>query len=185
MQHFLVLSDASEATLRHWGNIYKLYRLYIFLREGHHFVLYVLNGEATLWHKLHKLYSFLTVNQQTNKCCFQKQQQPNHAWGSVWLFYDLQCISGRQQWGQFGVAVFYSGANHIHSVWVRCPGMNICSPGHWRQTQPLLQSNRADVWRLSLSLRPRREESPTQSKVGVMAIPGHRTLTLCMWLALL
>ena len=37
MQHFLVLSDASEATLRHWGNIYKLYRLYIFLREGHHF----------------------------------------------------------------------------------------------------------------------------------------------------
>ena len=44
MQHFLVLSDASEATLRHWGNIYKQYRLYICLREGHHFVLYVLNG---------------------------------------------------------------------------------------------------------------------------------------------
>ena len=62
-------------------------------------------------------------NQQTNKCCCQKQRQPNHAWGSVWLFYDLQCISGRQQWGQCGVAVFYSWANHIHSVWVRCPGM--------------------------------------------------------------
>ena len=27
MQHFLVLSLALEATLRHWGNIYKLYRL--------------------------------------------------------------------------------------------------------------------------------------------------------------
>ena len=37
--------------------------------------------------------------------------------------YGLQCISGRQQWGQFGVAVFYSRANHIHTVWVRCPGM--------------------------------------------------------------
>ena len=123
MQLFLVLSDASEATLRHWWNICKLYRLYIFFREGHHFVLYVLNGGPTLWHKLHKLYIFLTVNQQTNKCCFQKQQPPNHAWGSVWLLYDLQCISGRQQWGQFGVAVFYSRANHIHSVWVRCPGM--------------------------------------------------------------
>ena len=123
MQHFLVLCDASGATLRHWGNIYKLYRLYIFLREGHHFVLYVLNGEATLWHKLHKLYSLLTVNQQTNKYCFQKQQQPNHTWGSLWLFYGLQHISGRQQWGQFGVAVFYSRANHIHRVWVRCPGM--------------------------------------------------------------
>ena len=53
--------------------------VYIFLGEGHHFVLYVLNVKATLWHKLHKLYSFLKVNQQTNKCCFQKQQQPNHA----------------------------------------------------------------------------------------------------------
>ena len=39
------------------------------------------------------------------------------------VFYDLQCISGRQQWGQFGVAVYYSRANNIHSVWVRCPGM--------------------------------------------------------------
>ena len=114
MQHFLVLSDALETTLRHQGNIYKLYSLYTFLREGHHFVLYVLNGEATLWHKVHKLYSFLTVNQQTNKCWLQKPNQPNHAWGSQWLFYDLQCISGRQQWGQFGVAVFYSRANHIH-----------------------------------------------------------------------
>ena len=113
MQHFLVLSDALEATIRHWGNIYKLYRLYIFYREGHHFVLYVLKGKATLHRTLHKLYSFLTVKQQTNKCCFQNQQQPNHAWGSAWLFYDLQCISGRQQWGQFGVAVFYSRANHM------------------------------------------------------------------------
>ena len=67
MQHFLVLSDASKATFRHWGNICKLYRLYIFLREGHHFVLYVLNGEATLWHKLHKLYSFPQwISKQTN-----------------------------------------------------------------------------------------------------------------------
>ena len=123
MQHFLVLSDASEATLRHCVNLHKLYTLYIFLREVHHFVLYVLNGEATLWHKPHKLYSFLTVNHETNKCCLKKQQQPNHAWGSVWLIYDLQCIFGRQQWGQFGVAVFYSRANHIHNVWVRCPGM--------------------------------------------------------------
>ena len=41
------------------------------MREGHYFVLYVLNGEATLWLKLHKLYSFLTVNPQTNKCCFK------------------------------------------------------------------------------------------------------------------
>jgi hypothetical protein len=104
MQHFLGLSDASEATLRQWGNIYKLYRLYIFMREAQHCVLYVLNGEAILWHNLHNLHSFLTGNRPTSKCCFQKQQQPNHAWGSVWLFYDLQCISGRQQWGQFGVA---------------------------------------------------------------------------------
>ena len=64
MQHFMVPSDASEATLRHWGNIYKLYRLYTFLRDGHYFVLYVLNGKATLWHKLHKLCSFLAVNQK-------------------------------------------------------------------------------------------------------------------------
>ena len=67
MQHFLVLNVASEATLKH---IHKLYRLYIFMREGRHFVLYVLNGEATLWHKLnvHELYSFFAVYQQTNKC---------------------------------------------------------------------------------------------------------------------
>ena len=91
MQHFLNLSDASEATLRHWGNSYKLYRrLYIFLREGHHIVLHVLNGEATLWHKLHKLYTFLTVNQQTNKRGFKQLQQPNHAWGIVWLYYCMQ-----------------------------------------------------------------------------------------------
>ena len=50
MDKFMVLSEAAEATLRHRGNIYKLYRLYIFLR------------------------------------------------------------------GQFGVAVFYSRANHMHSV---------------------------------------------------------------------
>ena len=30
---------------------------------------------------------------------------------------------GRQQWGQFGVKVFHSRGNHIHSVWVQCPGM--------------------------------------------------------------
>ena len=72
MQHFLVLTDASETTLRQKGNIYKLYRLYILVREGHHLVQYVLNGEATLWPKLHKLYSFPTVNQQINKHCLQK-----------------------------------------------------------------------------------------------------------------
>ena len=73
MQHFLVLSWASEATLRHWGNVYKLYRLYVFLREGHRFVLYALNGEATLWHKLQKLYSFFALDQQTNKCSSNSQ----------------------------------------------------------------------------------------------------------------
>ena len=98
MQHFMVLSDASEATLRHWGNIYILYRLYTFSREGHPFVLHVLNGETIFRPELNKLCTFLTVNQQTNKYCFQKQQQPNHAWGSVWLFYDLQWTYARQQW---------------------------------------------------------------------------------------
>ena len=39
------------------------------------------------------------------------------------VFYDLQYISGRQQWGLFGVAVFYSRANQKYRVWVQCPGM--------------------------------------------------------------
>ena len=37
---------------------------------------------------------------------------------------------------------------------------------HWRQTQPLLRSNRAGVRWLSHRLWTRREESPGQSKVG-------------------
>ena len=123
-QHFLGQSDASKATIRHWGNIYKLYRLYTFLREEHHFVLYILNGKATLWHKLHKLYSFLTVNQQPNKYCLQKQPQPNHAEGVYGCFMTCNVfLAGNNGVSQFGVAVFYSRANHIHSVWVRCPGM--------------------------------------------------------------
>ena len=63
------------------------YSLCVFLRERHHFVLYVPNGNAAHWHKV---YSFITVDQQTNKCCFksfQQQHLPNHAWGSVWLYY--------------------------------------------------------------------------------------------------
>ena len=40
---------------------------------------------------------------------------------------------------------------------------------HWRQTQPLLRSNRAGVRWLSQDLCPRREESPGQSKVGAIA----------------
>ena len=40
---------------------------------------------------------------------------------------------------------------------------------HWRQTQPLLRSNRAGVWWLSQDLCPRREEIPAQSKVGGLA----------------
>ena len=40
---------------------------------------------------------------------------------------------------------------------------------HWRQTQPLLQSNRAGVRCLSHPLWTRREESPGQSKVGGIA----------------
>ena len=40
---------------------------------------------------------------------------------------------------------------------------------HWRQTQPLLRSNRAGVWWLSHRLWTRREESPGQSKVGGIA----------------
>ena len=66
MHPFLVLSGASEATLSQWGNIHKLYRLYIFLRERHQFVLYVPNGKATNWHKT---YSFIAVDQQTKKYC--------------------------------------------------------------------------------------------------------------------
>ena len=53
-------------TIKVWfganGNIYKLY---IFLREVHNFLLCVLNGKATLWHELRKLYSFLAVDQKT------------------------------------------------------------------------------------------------------------------------
>ena len=123
MHPFLVLSGALEATLRQWGNIHKLYRLYIFLRERHHFVLYVPNGKATHWHKV---YSFIAVDQQTNKCCFKSFQQhhlPNHAWGSVWLYYGMHPFSDRPQTGQKKGALFYSRANHTHSVWVRCPGM--------------------------------------------------------------
>ena len=40
---------------------------------------------------------------------------------------------------------------------------------HWRQTQSLLQSNRAGVRWLSQDLCPRREEIPSQSKVGGLA----------------
>ena len=40
---------------------------------------------------------------------------------------------------------------------------------HWRQTQPLLRSNRAGVRWLSHRLWTRREESPGQSKVGGIA----------------
>ena len=71
MQYFLVLNVTSGATLRH---IHKLYRLYIFMRDGRHFELHALNGEATLWHKLsvHELYSFFAVYQQTNKCTVVK-----------------------------------------------------------------------------------------------------------------
>ena len=58
MHPFLVLSGASEATLSQWGNIHKLYRLYIFLRERHHCVLYLPNGKATHWPKV---YSFIAL----------------------------------------------------------------------------------------------------------------------------
>ena len=63
----MVLNVASEATLRH---IHNLYRLYIFMREERNFVLYVLNGEATLWHNVnvYELNSFFAVYEQTNKC---------------------------------------------------------------------------------------------------------------------
>ena len=78
MHPFLVLSGASEATLRHRGNIHKLYRLYIFLREGHHFVLYVLNGLLRTG-----LATGLFRMARLGECivCFQQQQLPNHAWG--------------------------------------------------------------------------------------------------------
>ena len=53
------------------------------------------------WVKI--IYTFLTVNLQTNKYCFQKQQRPNHAWGcfitcNVYLAdnsevgFELQCF---------------------------------------------------------------------------------------------
>ena len=44
-----------------------------------------------------------------------------------------------------------------------------CHSKHWRQTQPLLRSNRACVRWLSHRLWTRREESPGQSKVGGIA----------------
>ena len=50
--------------LRHWGNIYKLYSLYSFLREGHNFVLYVLNGKATLC--INCTHSSQGISKQTN-----------------------------------------------------------------------------------------------------------------------
>ena len=40
---------------------------------------------------------------------------------------------------------------------------------HWRQTQPVLRSNRAGVLWLSQDLCTRREEIPGQSKVGGIA----------------
>ena len=45
-----------------------------------------------------------------------------------------------------------------------------CSEGHWRQTQPLLRSNRAGVRWLSHRLWTRREESPAQRKIGGIAV---------------
>ena len=45
----------------------------------------------------------------------------------------------------------------------------LTGPPHWRQTQPLLRSNRAGVRWLSHRLWTRREESPGQSKVGGIA----------------
>ena len=52
-----------------------------------------------------------------------QQQQPNHAWGTVWLYSGMQPLADRPQGGQFLVELFYSRAKHTHSVWVRCPGM--------------------------------------------------------------
>ena len=72
------------------------------------------------------VYSFFAVDQQTNKCYFQSFEQqhlPNHAWGSVWLYYGMHPFSDRPQTGQKKGALFYSRANHTHSGWVRCPGM--------------------------------------------------------------
>ena len=71
---------------RHWGNIYKLYGLYIFLREGHHFVLYVLNGEATLWHKLNKLYSFLTPTESSARSALAGPGPPLNPLNTLRLF---------------------------------------------------------------------------------------------------
>ena len=95
MHPFLVLSGASEATLRHRGNIHKLYRLYIFLREGHHFVLYVLNGPI-----------YLFPAAAAAKPCLR----------DVWLYYGMHPLADRPQRGQFQGALFYSRANHTHSV---------------------------------------------------------------------
>ena len=47
--------------------------------------------------------------------------------------------------------------------------LQICCSPHWRQTQPLLRSNRAGVRWLSHRLWTRREESSAQRKVGGIA----------------
>ena len=99
----------------------------VFLRERHHFVLYVPNGKATHWHKV---YSFIAVDQQTNKCYFKGFQQPhlpNHALGSVWLYHGRHPFSDRPQKGQKNGALLCSRANHTHSVWVQCAGMRFCA----------------------------------------------------------
>ena len=76
------------------------------------------------------------ISKQTNAVSWSNISQTMP--GSVWRFYDLQCISGRQQWGQFGVAVFYSRANHIRSTprsWLHLIStiINVC-PLDWRTT---------------------------------------------------
>ena len=40
--------------------------------ENYHFVLCVLKGKAPHWYKV---YSFIAVDQQTNKCCFKSVKQ--------------------------------------------------------------------------------------------------------------
>ena len=51
-----------------------------------------------------------------------------------------------------------------------CAGLWVRAQAHWRQTQPLLRSNRAGVRWLSHLLWTRREESPAQRKVGGIAV---------------
>ena len=138
MHPFLVLSGASEATLRQWGNIHKLYR------KGHKCCFKSVQQQHLPNHALGQTVHFLegktpfctvctqwqgiTMAQsgqfhrlkQTNKFCsknLQQQQLPNHAWGSVWLYYGMHPFSNRPRTSQ------KKGANHTHSVWVGCPGM--------------------------------------------------------------